>query len=194
MVTPPAAGEWIDVAPTTWPGVHVLLPGLVGEVATAPRHSVDASGLPSWPPGRCSTTSVTGFVVALLNVVLTCSDGERTGSLFGQVADAVHVTVGFVPLPSSTNAPVWPNRKLPGALKMAFAATDEGTPSGVSTAWVSVGLLASRVTEKVARLAALAESGTSAHTSSAPAEQSSRRRRLPALVVIGLPMAAVGVR
>src|SRR5437763_1655561 len=81
---------WIWVEPTIWPAVHPLVPVPGVVVAAAVRHSVVANGLPSWPPGRCRVTFSTGLASGLLNVVLTCSDGERTGSLFGQVADAVH--------------------------------------------------------------------------------------------------------
>src|SRR2546423_1476043 len=127
-VVPPPASEWTDVCPTIWPGEQVLLPaGVVAfPVATALRHSVDASGLPSWPPGRWSVSCSTGSVVELLNVVVTWSEGDSTGSLFGHVGPALQVTVGLAGLPSSTNAPLLPFRKLPGAVKMSLAATLDG--------------------------------------------------------------------
>ena len=175
----------------------MLLPaGLAAlPVAIAPRHRVVASGLPSWPPGRWSVSLAIGSVVELLNDVVTCSEGDSTGSLFGHEGDAVHVTVGLLGLPSRTNAPFCPFRKLPGAVKMSFAATLDGTGVPANRACVSVGLDASRVTVNALRVAALAAAGASAQSSSAPTRQTSRQRRPDALVWFGLsPWAAGGVR
>src|SRR4051794_39218808 len=158
--------------PTCWPSLHGELPPWpTGSLATEPRQTVVAWGLPRLPGGSSRSTCSSGLVMGSVTEKPTVRLGEFTASL----------TALFGPT-AGRNAPAAPLRKFPIAEKTAFG---------------MAGWLWLRTTEKLpgVRVAsACADAGTPAQATSAPTRHASRRRRLPALIVNGPPMVAVGVR